>query len=463
MCEMELAGQNETCTSMLTVPPNYLDASSTRPLGIVLGHGADADDWKGEFLSRIAVTFAKKGYVVMRYYCKQKEQRRQRIYEKALDTAATSPFARGVKAWVLAGFDNGARIAAQVGSKCRGSVAGFILLSYPLLDPCPPPPKQKVGALPPPDSKGPLLKLAKPMLFIIGEFDAVCPAGDLKALAQEMAEVDMRAVVLPDLDGGFLTATERQGVGQPAAEAILGHMQTFLTALEAPGGLAACPLPRAADIVPTDRQPPTPMRKAAEEKRAAAEAAAAEAAAAAAEAAAAEPPAAPLAARVPAAAPLRGAPGQQQLQRPVVPGGFPGGVVGAARPPQGLQVPPGLMNNPGAIQQLQLLMMQQQMLVMQQQQQQHARGVAASQPLGAMPARPSLPLPAPGAAAPPQQQQQQLAFGGVPLAALQQHAEQVEQAAAGVHIVGAAPGGHPPAAQPSAMDVDAQQGLQPPQ
>ena len=66
-----------------------------------------------------------------------------------------------------------------------------------LQDPCPPPPKQKVGALPPPDSKGPLLKLAKPTLFINGEFDAVCPAADLKVLAQDMAEVDMRAVVLP--------------------------------------------------------------------------------------------------------------------------------------------------------------------------------------------------------------------------------------------------------------------------
>lgn len=43
----------------------------------------------------------------MRYYCKQKEQRRQRIYEKALDTAATSPFARAVKSWVLAGEGKG--------------------------------------------------------------------------------------------------------------------------------------------------------------------------------------------------------------------------------------------------------------------------------------------------------------------------------------------------------------------
>lgn len=35
--------------------------------------------------------------------------------------------------WAAAGFDNGARIAAQVGSKARGNIAGFILLSYPLL------------------------------------------------------------------------------------------------------------------------------------------------------------------------------------------------------------------------------------------------------------------------------------------------------------------------------------------
>jgi len=101
-----------------------------------------------------------------------------------------------------------------------------------------------------------------------------------------------------------------------------------------------------------------------------------------------------------------------------------------------------------------------QMLVMQQQQQ-HARGVAASQPLGAMPARPSLPLPVPGAAPP-----QQPAFGGVPLAALQQQQQQypqqqLEQPLAGVPIAGVAPGG-PPAAQPSAMDVDVQPALPPP-
>lgn len=46
---------------MLTVPPDYLDASNNKPVGIVLGHGADADEWKGDFLTRIAVHFATKG------------------------------------------------------------------------------------------------------------------------------------------------------------------------------------------------------------------------------------------------------------------------------------------------------------------------------------------------------------------------------------------------------------------
>lgn len=61
MCEMELAGQNETCTSMMTVPPNYLDASQVKPLGLVLAHGGDAEEWKGTLLTAIATHFAKQG------------------------------------------------------------------------------------------------------------------------------------------------------------------------------------------------------------------------------------------------------------------------------------------------------------------------------------------------------------------------------------------------------------------
>jgi hypothetical protein len=40
----------------------------------------------------------------MRYYCNKKEQQRQKVYEKALDVCATSPFARGVQRWVLSGM-----------------------------------------------------------------------------------------------------------------------------------------------------------------------------------------------------------------------------------------------------------------------------------------------------------------------------------------------------------------------
>lgn len=46
---------------MFTVPGDYLDATKNKPVGIVLGHGAEADDWKGDFLTSIAVHFAQKG------------------------------------------------------------------------------------------------------------------------------------------------------------------------------------------------------------------------------------------------------------------------------------------------------------------------------------------------------------------------------------------------------------------
>ena len=49
----------------------------------------------------VVVFFA--GYVVVRYTCKRKEQHRQRMFEKALDAAATSPYCRHVDKWVLAG------------------------------------------------------------------------------------------------------------------------------------------------------------------------------------------------------------------------------------------------------------------------------------------------------------------------------------------------------------------------
>ena len=198
----QLAGQNETCPALLTLPDAYLDAAVMQPVGLVLAHARDADSWQSGLMAAVAAHFAARGHVVARYYCRAKEQRRLRIFERTLDAAATCPLARAVRRWVLLGFDNGARIAAAVAVKPRPSLAGLILVSYPLLDPQPPPPKQKAGAAPPSDSMGPLLKLSErqprlPMLFITGELDPLCPTGRLKQAAEALAgQLDMRAAVL---------------------------------------------------------------------------------------------------------------------------------------------------------------------------------------------------------------------------------------------------------------------------
>ena len=211
--------------SLLTVPADYLDSARMSPVGLVLAHGGDADDWRAPLLEQLAARFAAAGHVVMRYFCPLKEQRRHRILEKAFEVARTSPYAAAVSKWVFVGYDNGARIAAggaccppmrllpdrwnqgrqlataawtcchwqpcmcstpctkaaqecnkaagtvaqasnphhptcplfccaAVGGKVasRATVSGFAFLSYPLLDPAPPPPKQKAGAVPPADS-----------------------------------------------------------------------------------------------------------------------------------------------------------------------------------------------------------------------------------------------------------------------------------------------------------------------
>lgn len=76
----QLAGQNETVMSLLTVPADYLDASKVSPLGIMLGHSSDAEEsWRGPLLERLACHFAAAGHVVARYFCPLKEQVRARL------------------------------------------------------------------------------------------------------------------------------------------------------------------------------------------------------------------------------------------------------------------------------------------------------------------------------------------------------------------------------------------------
>jgi hypothetical protein len=98
--------------SLMTVPADYLDTARMSPVGLVLAHGGDADDWRAPLLEQLAARFAAAGHVVMRYFCPLKEQRRHRILEKAFEVARTSPYATAVSKWVFVGYDNGARIAA---------------------------------------------------------------------------------------------------------------------------------------------------------------------------------------------------------------------------------------------------------------------------------------------------------------------------------------------------------------
>lgn len=131
---VQLAGQNETCTSMLTVPATYLDSACIQPIGILLAHGLEAGDWDSPLMRGLVNRFAGAGHIVMRYHCRQKEARRQRILERALESAALSPLALAtVQQWVVVGFDNGARVAASVAAKTRIRIGGYVALSYPLL------------------------------------------------------------------------------------------------------------------------------------------------------------------------------------------------------------------------------------------------------------------------------------------------------------------------------------------
>lgn len=264
--DTQLSGQNETCPALMSVPSNYLEDGSIQTVGLIFAHGTNADDQRGPLFNALTNHFCKKGYLVMRYYCRQKEQRRQRIFERSADTAAHSPYAKHVKKWIFVGHENGARIAALIGYKAplRPKHA-FIFLSYPLLEPAPPPPKQKAGAEPPPDSTGPLIKLFEaiqvPMLFISGENDLNCPAKALKAFGDEHAAqpgVDLRAVVLPDVDAQFMRTDCKTSsrslmgaVGTKEIELIINLMEKFVHAV-ANDAFTELDIPRIHQLTPSN-------------------------------------------------------------------------------------------------------------------------------------------------------------------------------------------------------------------
>jgi hypothetical protein len=129
-CSIEVPGEGPA-QACITVPRGYLTPGAVKEAGVLLGHD-DPVQWQGALLTGLAVALAEAGYVVVRYHSDGSELRKQRLYEKALDVCATSPFARFVQRWILAGVGHGARLAAVVGSRVRGTVSGYVLLSYPL-------------------------------------------------------------------------------------------------------------------------------------------------------------------------------------------------------------------------------------------------------------------------------------------------------------------------------------------
>ena len=157
---------------------------------------------------------ALEGFPVMRNFCDHKELRRLRLFEKTIDAAAFNPYTPNVKAWVIGGIGNGARIAATCASKQSAHVAAAMLLSYPMNDPYPA--IGKGGGQP--DSSKPLLRATVPMLFVHAERDRRTPPADIIAFCTQVERAEQpapegapplaappppRVVVLPDADATF--------------------------------------------------------------------------------------------------------------------------------------------------------------------------------------------------------------------------------------------------------------------
>jgi hypothetical protein len=61
--KVEIAGESSPMEAMFTIPAGYLhpEGGKVKDVGIVLGHGENAEEWDGQLLSEVAVTLAKAG------------------------------------------------------------------------------------------------------------------------------------------------------------------------------------------------------------------------------------------------------------------------------------------------------------------------------------------------------------------------------------------------------------------
>ncbi|KAK9831427.1 hypothetical protein WJX81_003930 [Elliptochloris bilobata] len=254
--ESEVSGQKETLPLVFTTPPNCLVDGVIRDVGVLLAH-SDAVEWKGKLLTELAVTLAASGYVVLRFCCKHKEARRHRMYEKALDSLATAPYARGVTHFVLAGIGSGARAAAAICSRTSRPVAGLLLLAYPLQEVVPLGKSTRAAAesaspVEQQTSEAPLLKVDAPCLFVVAAGDPLCPPAELAGAVARMPATKVHAVIVEDVDQSFRAGQDRG----PSADTLGAIGAAALAFLEAVARREPCSLPRAAEALPPP--PPSP-------------------------------------------------------------------------------------------------------------------------------------------------------------------------------------------------------------
>ncbi|EFJ41882.1 hypothetical protein VOLCADRAFT_98112, partial [Volvox carteri f. nagariensis] len=274
MVEIEMPGGSGPLEACMNIPQNYNTDSGRR--SVVARCGGPPDSRRVEPAGQLAVHYCtlsvttgwslddrcaekhEAGFLVMRYIChpSASESRRVAVYEKAADVAATSPYARGVTRWVLAGLGAGARVAALAGSRVRSTVAGYVLMSYPLKEEMPEDMEAAAAAADTAassaaavaaaaaaaDSSGPLLGLKAPVLFVTSSADPLVNEATLLELGPRMMTSDVRSVVLQDVDPHFRTLT---GKGPHAAtlRAVNAAFHEFLNAASA-YRMDSCKLPR---------------------------------------------------------------------------------------------------------------------------------------------------------------------------------------------------------------------------
>ena len=269
--EMDVPGVAGSASALLSVPAGSLNGVATegsRSVGVVIAHDTDPNSWKGELLTALTQvccgprsgaqtqciayqhptclcvplaalrdrmaesafatckgppvlppaaplgitekhtqTLVREGFAVMRNHSDNKELRRLKLFDKAIDAAASSPYTAHVKSWILLGLGNGARIAATCTTRVKVPISGLVLLSYPLLEATPP--LGRGGGHQ--DSTRQVAGAAVPIAFVHAARDEECRAAALAEFCARCASASQstagaggaRLVVVPDCDASF--------------------------------------------------------------------------------------------------------------------------------------------------------------------------------------------------------------------------------------------------------------------